>query len=296
MSARILEGRALALNLKEEIKKEIQELARVSGISPALAAVQLGDNSSAEVYFKAQKKCADELGILYQHHKLTADITQEKFFEFLDSLNRDENVSAVFVQMPLPAQIDGKLLPRHIFPYKDAEGMHPENLGRLFFGKARIVPCTAAGVMALLKSTGVNLYGKEAVIVGHSEIVGRPLSLLLLEQFATTTVCHIATGQRGLTGEHVKRAEVLIVAVGKANLIKGGWIKEGAIVVDVGINKVGDKIIGDVEFEEAARRASWITPVPGGVGPLTVTMLMRNLVEAAKLQALRKEKNGVQIS
>jgi methylenetetrahydrofolate dehydrogenase (NADP+)/methenyltetrahydrofolate cyclohydrolase len=138
--------------------------------------------------------------------------------------------------------------------------------------------------MELLKETGVNLYGKEVVVVGHSEIVGKPLSLLLLDKFATVTVCHIGTSQAGKLEEHVKKAEVLIVAVGKANLIKGSWIKEGSIVIDVGINRVGDKIVGDVEFEEASKRASWITPVPGGVGPLTVTILMRNLVEAAKLQ------------
>ena len=254
------------------------------GRKPLLAAVQLGDNPAADVYFKSQIKCAGELGLEYQQHKLEADIAQDKFFDFVDSLNNNKGVSAIFVQMPLPKHIDSRLLYKHISPSKDAEGMHPENLGKLFFGKARLIPCTAASVMELLRAAGVNLYGKEAVIVGHSEIVGKPLSLLLLEQFATTTVCHIATGERGLTAEHIKRAEVLIVAVGKANLIKGEWIKEGAIVIDVGINKVGDKIVGDVEFTEAAKRASWITPVPGGVGPLTVTMLMRNLVEAAKLQ------------
>lgn len=279
-----LEGKPLALKIKEELKKEAAELKEKFNCIPLLSAVQIGENPSAEVYFKAQKKCADELGVLYQRHQLPADIAQGEFFAFLDSLNKDKNVSAVFVQMPLPKQIDARQLYRHIPADKDAEGMHPENLGRLFFGKARIAPCTAAAVMELLKSTGVNLYGKETVIVGHSEIVGKPLSLLLLEQFATTTVCHIATGERGLTQEHIKRAEVLVVAVGRAHLIKGNWIKEGAIVVDVGINKLGDKIVGDVEFEEAAKRASWITPVPGGVGPLTVTMLMRNLIEAAKLK------------
>jgi methylenetetrahydrofolate dehydrogenase (NADP+)/methenyltetrahydrofolate cyclohydrolase len=284
MSARLLEGKPLSQGIREEIKKEVKGLVKVSGEPLVLFALQLGDNPGAEVYFKSQKKCCFDLGIIYKHHKLPADITQEEFFDFLDAQNNDPKITAVFVQMPLPAHIDSRLLSRHILPYKDAEGMHPENLGRLFFGKARIIPCTAAAVMELLKSTGVNLYGKETVIVGHSEIVGRPLSLLLLEQFATTTVCHIATGQRNLIAEHVKRAEVLIVAVGKANLVKGEWIKEGAIVVDVGINKVGEAMVGDVEFEEAAKRASWITPVPGGVGPLTVTMLMRNLVEAAKLQ------------
>jgi methylenetetrahydrofolate dehydrogenase (NADP+)/methenyltetrahydrofolate cyclohydrolase len=162
--------------------------------------------------------------------------------------------------------------------------MHPANIGKIVFGKASILPCTLAAVMELLKETGVDLYGKEVVIVGHSEIVGKPLALLLLEKFATVTVAHIGTSKAGKLEEHVKKAEVLIVAVGKAGLIKGEWIKEGAIVIDVGINRIADKIVGDVEFEGAEKRAAFITPVPGGVGPLTVTMLMRNLVEAAKSQ------------
>lgn len=284
MSAKILEGKPLALKLKEEIKKEVELLTNRLGKKPTLAALEVGDNQAAGVYFRVQEKAASELGIEYKHFRFPSDIGQNNFFTFLDSLNNDRNVSAIFIQMPLPKQIDCSLLPRYISSFKDAEGMHPENLGRLFFGKAKLIPCTAAAVMELLKSTGVSLYGKETVIVGHSEIVGKPLSLLCLEQFATVSVCHIATGERGLVADYVKRAEILIVAVGRAGLIKGDWVKEGAIVIDVGINKVGDKITGDVEFGEASGRASWITPVPGGVGPLTVTMLMRNLVEAAKLQ------------
>jgi methylenetetrahydrofolate dehydrogenase (NADP+)/methenyltetrahydrofolate cyclohydrolase len=184
----------------------------------------------------------------------------------------------------LPGQIDYKKISQFILPEKDVEGMHPANIGKIVFGKANILPCTPAAVMELLKEAGVDLYGKEVVIVGHSEIVGKPLALLLLEKFATVTVCHIGTSKAGKLEEHIMKAEVLIVAVGKAGLIKGEWIKEGAIVIDVGINRVGDKIVGDVEFETAEKRASYITPVPGGVGPLTVTMLMRNVVEAAKLQ------------
>jgi methylenetetrahydrofolate dehydrogenase (NADP+)/methenyltetrahydrofolate cyclohydrolase len=169
-----------------------------------------------------------------------------------------------------------------IAPEKDAEGMHPENLGKVLLGSFSVAPCTAQAALTLIESTAINLYGKEAVIVGHSEIVGKPLSMLLLNKFATTMVCHIATGERGVLPEHVKRAEILVVAVGKAGLIKGEWIKEGAIVIDVGINRVGEKIVGDVEFEKAFERAAFITPVPGGVGPLTVTMLMRNVVNLAR--------------
>lgn len=285
MSAQLLDGRQIAKGIKEKLKAEVQRLISLSGKRPVLAAVQIGDNPAADVYFKSQVKCARELDVEYRHHKLSASISQEDFFSFVDSLNADKMVCAVFVQMPLPKHIDLRLMPRHLSPFKDAEGMHPENLGRLFLGGAKFIPCTANSVMELLKSSGVDLYGKEALIVGHSEIVGKPLSLLLLEQMATTSVCHIATAKRGLIEEHVKAAEILVVAVGKANLIKGSWIKEGAVVIDVGINRVGDKITGDVEFEPAAERASWITPVPGGVGPLTVVMLMRNLIEAAKLQS-----------
>jgi methylenetetrahydrofolate dehydrogenase (NADP+)/methenyltetrahydrofolate cyclohydrolase len=186
--------------------------------------------------------------------------------------------------MPLPKQIDYKIISSFIAPEKDAEGMHPANLGKVLLGKAKIIPCTAKSAFTLVKSTGVKLYGKEVVVVGHGEIAGKPLSLLFLEEFATTTVCHIGTSEAGKLVEHVKRAEILVVAVGKAGLIKGEWIKDGAIVIDVGINRVEGKVVGDVEFEEAEKRASWITPVPGGVGPLTVTMLMQNLIEATKLQ------------
>jgi len=197
-------------------------------------------------------------------------------------LNADAAVTAIILQLPVPKAIDAKKLSGMIAPLKDAEGMHPENLGRILLGNYRIGPCTAMAVMELLESTGEKLYGKEAVIVGHSEIVGKPLALMLLNKFATTTVCHIATGERGVLPEHVKRAEILVVAVGKAGIVKGDWVKDGAIVIDVGINRVGDKIVGDIEFEGASARASHITPVPGGVGPITTTILMRNVAELFK--------------
>ncbi len=278
--AKLLEGRLIAEKIKEEIKQQVQLMNK----KPVLASVLVGDNAGAQAYVKSQKKTAENLGIEYQFHKLDKDITEEKLIEFVKELNRDASVNGIIMQMPLPPQIDYKKISQYILPEKDAEGMHPANIGKIVFGKAKILPCTPAAVMELLNSTGVELYGKEVVVVGHSEIVGKPLALLLLEKFATVTVCHIGTSQAGKLEEHVKKAEVLIVAVGKAGLIKGDLIKEGAIVIDVGINRVADKIVGDVEFEQAEKRASWITPVPGGVGPLTVTMLMRNLVEAAKLQ------------
>jgi len=277
---KLLEGKPLAEKIKEEIKSEVSSLKK----KPVLASIQVGDNAGAEAYVKSQKKTAEGLGIEYQFHKLNQDTSEMSLIEFIQKLNADKSVNGIIIQMPLPGQIDYKKISQFILPEKDVEGMHPANIGKIVFGKAKILPCTPAAVMELLNSTGVNLYGKEVVVVGHSEIVGKPLSLLLLDKFATVTICHIGTSGAGKLEEHVRKAEVLIVAVGKAGLIKGEWIKEGAIVIDVGINRVGDKIVGDVEFETAEKRASYITPVPGGVGPLTVTMLMRNVVEAAKLQ------------
>jgi len=276
--ARLLEGKPIAERIKEELRRQIGSLKN----KPVLASVMVGDNAGAESYVKSQKKTAEGLGIEYQFHKLNADTTESALIEFIKKLNADKSIHGIIIQMPLPQQIDYKKISQFIVPEKDVEGMHPANIGKIVFGKANILPCTPAAVMELLKETGVDLYGKEVVVVGHSEIVGKPLALLLLEKFATVTVAHIGTSKAGKLEEHVKKAEVLIVAVGKAGLIKGEWVKEGAIVIDVGINRVADKIVGDVEFEAAEKRASVITPVPGGVGPLTVTMLMRNLVEAAK--------------
>jgi len=278
--AKLLEGKPIAERIKEDIKQQIQAL----NLKPVLASIQVGENPGAEAYVKSQQKTAQNLGIEYQLHKLAQDTTEKALAEFIQKLNSDKFVNGIIVQMPLPLQIDYKRISQFILPEKDVEGMHPANIGKLLFGKAKILPCTPQAVMELLHSINLNLYGKEVAIVGHSEIVGKPLSLLLLDKFATVTVCHIGTSQAGKLEEHVRLAEVLIVAAGKAGLIKGEWIKQDAVVIDVGINRVADKIVGDVEFEEAQKRASYITPVPGGVGPLTVTMLMRNLVEATKLQ------------
>jgi len=280
MPAQLLEGKIIAAEIKEKLKQEIASL----GKKPVLASIIVGENAGAESYCKSQAKTAEGLGIEYRLERLSADISQQALIDFIKKLNNDSAVNGIIIQMPLPKQIDYKSISSFIVPDKDIEGMHPQNLGKVLMGKAKIAPCTAAAALALIEATGVNLYGKEVVIVGHSEIVGKPLSLLLLEKFATTTVCHIGTSEAGKLVEHVKNAEILVVAVGRAGLIKGEWIKDGAIVIDVGINRINDKIVGDVEFEEAANRAAYITPVPGGVGPLTVTMLMRNLVEATKLQ------------
>lgn len=282
MAAVLLEGKAIAEKVKSDIANEVAALKSKCNASPRLVAVQIGENASSAVYVKAQKKAAETLGIEYELKIFPDTISQGEAEDVIRNLNADKGVTAVILQLPVPKAIDAKRLVNLIAPEKDAEGMHPYNLGKILLGQYKIGPCTAMAVMELLESTRVNLYGKEVVIVGHSEIVGKPLALMLLSKFATTTVCHIATGERGELSNHVKRAEILVVAVGKAGIIKGEWIKPGAIVVDVGINRAGDKILGDVEFEPAGEKASFITPVPGGVGPLTTTILMRNTMELFK--------------
>lgn len=283
MSAQILKGLPIAKEIRTKLAEEIKGLTEKLQKPPVLAAVELGDNPSSAVYIGSQKKLSENLGIEYRHEKLDEKITQKKLIDYIKKLNDEAGVSAVILQLPVPKHIDYKEALCQLSPAKDAEGMHPYNLGRIVLDNPALVPCTPAAVMELLASTQTKLYGKEVVIVGHSEIVGKPLSLLLLNKFATVSVCHIGTSEAGKLEEHVKKAEILIVAVGKANLIKGNLVKKGAIVIDVGINKVGDQIIGDVEFAEAEKRASFITPVPGGVGPLTVTLLMKNVLTAYKI-------------
>jgi len=280
----LLEGKPIAENIKKLLSAEIAELKSKHGRGPKLVALQIGENASSAVYVKAQAKCAESIGIEYELKTLPQDASQPEIEKVIAELNKDISASAVILQMPVPKGIDAKKLMKKITPDKDAEGVHPENLGRILSGQYKIAPCTAMAVMELLESTGVKLYGKEAVVVGHSEIVGKPLALMLLNKFATTTVCHIATDECGALPEHVKRAEILIVAVGKPGIIRGEWVKDGAVVIDVGINRVGDKIVGDVEFDSAAEKASYITPVPGGVGPLTTTILMKNTVEQFKVK------------
>lgn len=278
--ARLLEGKPIADRVRAELKSRLA----AAGKKVTLASIQVGSDHGSEVYVRSQKKNAGFLGIEYQMHALAAHTGQDQLAAFIQSLNADPGVNGIILQLPLPPHIDYKTVSGCIAPDKDVEGMNPVNLGRLLFGRATAVPCTAASVMELLAATGIDLEGKEVVIVGHSAIVGKPLSLLLLEKLATVTVCHIGTSKSGKLEDHIRRAEVLIVAVGHAGLVKGEWVREDAVVIDVGINRADGRIVGDVEFSTAQERASWITPVPGGVGPLTVTMLMRNLVEMSLQQ------------
>lgn len=300
MPAKLLEGSLLAEKIKENLKKEVEELKK-KGRPPYLVAIQVGDNPASKVYLKQQKKSCQEIGIDYEVKELKEDTSQAELLEFIDKLNKDSSISGIILQMPLPSHLNARQLQVRISPLKDVEGIHPLNMGRLLYGDNRISPPTPQAVVELLKSTGQDLKGKELVLIGHSEIVGKPLALLLLQSqlsSPTLTVCHIATKDLAF---HTKRAEVLIVAVGKPNLIKADMLKEGSIVIDVGINRVPvldkegrplldekgkpqTKIVGDVEFEKAREICSYITPVPGGVGPLTTALLLRNTVECAKSQ------------
>lgn len=284
MAAQIIDGKRIAGKIKERLIKEIEELKK-QGITPSLSAIQVGDDPGTGVYVRAQQKSCEKIGLGYELHQFKKDVSQKELRDFIARLNEDTGVSGIILQMPLPSQLDGRILQGMIDPKKDAEGVSPANMGMVVYGKPLLAPCTAMAVMELINSVGVKLYGKEAVVVGHSDIVGKPTALLLLDKFVTTSVCHIATGERGTLPQYVSQAEILIVAVGKANLVKGEWVKEGAIVIDVGINRVEGKIVGDVEFEVAKERASHITPVPGGVGAVTTAMLLKNCVQAAKLQS-----------
>ena len=287
MAAQIIPGKEIASKIKEYVKNEIDKL-KEKGIFPKLVAVQVGENPASEVYVKQQKKNCEKVGISYELKQLPKDTDEEKLISFINSLNNDDSVTGIILQLPLPEGIDVRKVQSTISPFKDVEGVNPANMGWIIYGRPVLAPCTALAVKELIEYTKVDLYGKEVVMVGHSDIVGKPVSLLLLDKFATVSVCHIGTSDAGMLETHVRRAEILIVAVGKANLIPGDWIKEGAIVIDVGINRVGDKIVGDVEFESAKEKASWITPVPGGVGPVTTAMLLKNVVESVKIS--RKEK------
>ena len=300
MAAVILDGEKLAASIREGLISEIKSLKQSDSV-PHLVAVQVGENAASRIYVNQQKKACNEIGIEYELKEVPEDITEEGLIGTIEGLNNDKKVTGIILQMPLPKHVNTRKVQRRISPLKDVEGMHPFNMGMLVYGDPKIAPCTARGAIELLKSSGVSLKGKEVVVVGHSEIVGKPIALFLLQsqlESATPTVCHIAT--RDLA-EHTKRADVVIVAAGKPNLIKADMLKDGAIVIDVGINRVpvldaqGQpvvdengkkkmKTVGDVEFDKAKEKCSFISPVPGGVGPLTVAMLLRNCVECVKEQ------------
>ncbi|MEZ5533687.1 MAG: bifunctional methylenetetrahydrofolate dehydrogenase/methenyltetrahydrofolate cyclohydrolase FolD [Steroidobacteraceae bacterium] len=279
MAARIIDGKRIATEVKAEVRAEI-DAALARGLRrPGLAVVMVGDNSASAIYVRNKRKACEEAGVLSVAHDLPQSTSQRELLTLIDELNADPRIDGILVQLPLPDQVRQSAIIDRIDPAKDVDGFHPYNLGRLAQRNPLIRPCTPYGVIRMLDAEGLSVRGLDAVVVGASNIVGRPMSLELLLMGATTTVCHRFT--RDLEAQ-VRRAELLVVAVGKPGLIRGEWVREGAIVVDVGMNRLENgHLVGDVEFAAARERAAWITPVPGGVGPMTVAMLMRNTLEAS---------------
>lgn len=283
LKTNIINGKEIAARVRDELKEEIRSLKEKHGVTPGLAVVLVGDNPASKVYVRNKGKASEEVGIRSLQYDLPENTPQEELLKLVDKLNRSAEVNGILVQLPLPKHIDEETVLEAILPEKDVDGFHPYNVGRLMIGAPTLQPCTPYGVMKLLDSTGVDLSGKNSVVVGRSNIVGKPMAMMLLKRNATVTICHSRT--KDLV-EKIKSAEVLVAAIGKAKFVKGDWIREGAIVIDVGMNKDSNgKLCGDVDFEKASERASFITPVPGGVGPMTIAMLLKNTVESAKKAA-----------
>ena|SRR5688572_24401238 len=280
MTAQLIDGKALAAREKAAVRDEIAALVAKGLRRPGLAVVMVGDNAASEIYVRNKRRACEESGIVSVAHDLPQDTSHAELLRLIDELNANPSIDGILVQLPLPEQMQSTEIVERIDPAKDVDGFHPYNVGRLAQRKPVIRPCTPYGVTRLIESTGVSTYGKNAVVVGASNIVGRPMMLELLLLGATTTICHRFTHD---LEQQVQRAEILVVAVGKPGLVKGEWIRPGSIVIDVGMNRLeSGKLVGDIEFEAARERAAFITPVPGGVGPMTVAMLMRNTLESAK--------------
>lgn len=278
MSAKIIDGKQVAADVRVEIKQSVSQRIASGKRPPGLAVILIGDNPASQVYVNNKQKACDEVGFLSRSYHLPNNTSQQQLLDVVDQLNADDSIDGILVQLPLPEQIDASAIIEQISPDKDVDGFHPQNVGRLMLRMPGLRPCTPYGVMKLLDSTGEVYKGRHAVIVGASNIVGRPMSMELLLAGATVTVCHRFTPN---TPELVSKADIVIAAAGKVGLVKGGWIKKGATVIDVGINRLDSgKLVGDVEFDAAKENAAWITPVPGGVGPMTVAMLMANTLEA----------------
>lgn len=281
MSAQLLDGKALAATVKLEVAQQISELVSQGKDSPCLAVILVGQDSASEVYVRNKRQSCEAVGIRSVAYDLPEDTGEDKLLQLIDTLNADSAVHGILVQLPLPKHIHSHAVIERINPDKDVDGFHPYNLGRLAQNRPHLQPCTPFGIMTLLRRHDIHLKGINAVMVGASNIVGRPMALELLAAGATVTVCHRFTKN---LHDHVSRAELLIVAIGKQHVIQSDWIRNGAVVVDVGIHRLADgSISGDIEFITAKERASWITPVPGGVGPMTVAMLMQNTLVAARI-------------
>jgi len=282
MTARILDGKALAERVTADVRARVAGRTAAGRAAPGLAVVLVGENSASQVYVRNKRRTTEAVGMRSFAFDPPASIGERELLDLIDRLNADATVHGILVQLPLPKQIDPARVIERIAPNKDVDGFHPYNVGRLVVKSPTLRPCTPYGCMQLLAETGEDLVGKHAVVIGQSNIVGRPMALELLMARCTVTICHSAT--RDLP-ELVRQADIVVAAVGKARMVQGDWIKPGAIVLDVGMNRLADgKLTGDVDFEAARTRASWITPVPGGVGPMTVATLLMNTLHAAELQ------------
>lgn len=279
--AQRIDGKRISAELREQVRREVALLGG-QGISVCLAVMIVGEDPASKIYVRNKKKACEELGIQSQEYALPAETSQEALLDLVEQLNQDPAVNGILVQLPLPAHIDEKSVLEAISPKKDVDAFHPINVGRIMIGSYDFLPCTPAGCMELIHSTGTEVSGKRCVVVGRSNIVGKPMAMLLLHESGTVTVCHSRTEN---LAEICRSADILVAAAGKAGLITGDMIKPGAVVIDVGMNRDGEGwLCGDVDAASAEPVAGWLTPVPGGVGPMTITMLMRNTVTAARLQ------------
>ncbi|MDP3044073.1 MAG: bifunctional methylenetetrahydrofolate dehydrogenase/methenyltetrahydrofolate cyclohydrolase FolD [Bacillota bacterium] len=281
MAAHILDGKAIATQIRSELVREAGSFAAQRGAPPGLAVVLVGDNPASQTYVRNKEHACQEVGIRSTVHRLPADTQMDDLLRLLDQLNGDEGIHGVLVQLPLPDHLDARAVTRAIRPEKDVDGFHPLNVGKLQIGEPCLTPCTPSGVIANLERSGIDIAGRHAVVIGRSNIVGKPTALLLLQRHATVTICHSRTADPSSV---TRQADILVVAVGRPGMITGEMVKEGAVVVDVGINRVDGRLVGDVDWDSVAPRAAAITPVPGGVGPMTVTMLLANTILAAKSQ------------
>lgn len=278
MTARILDGKVLSAQIKDEVTARVEAL-KAKGVIPGLAVILVGNNPASEIYVRNKGKGCEETGMLSRTVRLDEATTQEELEGQIEALNRDPEIHGILVQLPLPRHLDENAALAKILPEKDVDGFHLVNAGHLMTGTEGVVPCTPKGALYMLRSTGEDLSGKEAVVIGRSNIVGKPMAMLLLQQNCTVTVCHSHTKD---LAEHTRRADILVSAVGKAGFVTKDMVKPGAIVIDVGINRVDGKVCGDVDFESVSATAGWITPVPGGVGKMTIAMLLSNTVDAAE--------------
>lgn len=280
MAAQIIDGKAVAQSTRQQVALRVQQRLAAGKRAPGLAVVLVGMDAASQVYVGSKRKACEEVGFVSFSYDLPSSTTQQELFDLIDSLNADQKVDGILVQLPLPAGLDASAILERIHPLKDVDGFHPYNIGRLAQRMPALRPCTPKGIIKLLQSTGIQIRGMDAVVVGASNIVGRPMALELLLAGCTTTVCHKFTKQ---LEQHVRRADLVVVAVGKPEFIPGDWIKPGALVIDVGINRLeSGKLVGDVEFDKAKEHARFITPVPGGVGPMTVACLIENTLEACE--------------